>query len=256
MQVRAQLQSGQWVNYDYILQVDAAAAPGSPSTTAGTRILNWRPGEVTLFTPWLQAGTDTQLLHSDPAKTDETGQLDNRTIPANNINQRAEANGYKGPQISGQLAGQALNREGQGCNLSNCPPNAARRGVACNVSTTTGSGSPSPATPTAPARRMWCRTSPSTCLRSKYGIPFVAEVAGGGSVSYGASVTYQGSATVLDDGAVQSLLTIHPEAHTSGTVYVEGRLLSGLIGKAGRVAHRQLRRAYARHLRHGQERPA
>jgi hypothetical protein len=67
----------------------------------------------------------------------------------------------------------------------------------------------------------------------KYGIPFVAEVAGGGSVSYEASVTYQGSATVLGDGGVQSLLTIHPEALTSGTVYVEGRLLSGLIGKAG-----------------------
>ena len=32
---------------------------------------------------------------------------------------------------------------------------------------------------------------------------------------------------------VQSKLTIHPEANISGTVYVEGRLLSGLIGKAG-----------------------
>ena len=67
----------------------------------------------------------------------------------------------------------------------------------------------------------------------KYGIPFVAEVAGGGSFSYGASVTYGGATTILDDGAVQSSLTIDPEADMSGTVYVEGRLLSGLIGKAG-----------------------
>jgi hypothetical protein len=37
----------------------------------------------------------------------------------------------------------------------------------------------------------------------------------------------------MDDGAVQSILSIDPEANVSGTVYVEGRLLAGLIGKAG-----------------------
>ena len=94
LQVRAQLQGGQWVNYNYILQVDALPASWFAVKTKGTRTLTWRPGEVGLFTPWLQAGTDGQLLHSDPAKTDETGQLDNRTIPTSNITQRAEANGW------------------------------------------------------------------------------------------------------------------------------------------------------------------
>jgi hypothetical protein len=52
-------------------------------------------------------------------------------------------------------------------------------------------------------------------------------------MSYAGSVTYQGITTLMDDGAAQSKLTIDPEANVSGTVYVEGRLLAGLIGKAG-----------------------
>jgi hypothetical protein len=232
LQVRAQLQSGQWVNYDYSLLVDALPLSWFAVKTAGTPILNWRPGEVTLFTPWLQAGTDTQLLHSDPAKTDETGQLDNRTIPVNNITQRAEANGHKGPQISGQMRGQALNQEGQGCNLSNCPPNAAVETLHATSLQQPAADPPAGYT-YGPRKENVVPKVTFDLPEVKYGIPFVAEVAGGGSVSYEASVTYQGSATVLGDGGVQSLLTIHPEALTSGTVYVEGRLLSGLIGKAG-----------------------
>ncbi len=235
VQVRAQLQGGQWINYDYQLQVVPLPASWFTVKTQGTRTLTWTPGEVTLLTPWLQAGADGQLLHSDPAKTDETGQLDNRTIPASNITQRVEPNGHAGPQISGQMKGQTLNREGQGCTLNNCPANVTAVAVETLHATSLQSPAADPLSSTTygPHKENVVPKVTFDLPEVKYGIPFVAEVAAGGSASYEASVTYQGSAAVLNDGGVQSLLTIHPEADTSGTVYVEGRLLAGLIGKAG-----------------------
>lgn len=235
VQVRAQLQGGQWINYDYQLQVVPLPASWFTVKTQGTRTLTWTPGEVTLLTPWLQAGADGQLLHSDPAKTDETGQLDNRTIPASNITQRVQPNGHAGPQISGQMKGQTLNREGQGCTLNNCPANVTAVAVETLHATSLQSPAADPLSSTTygPHKENVVPKVTFDLPEVKYGIPFVAEVAAGGSASYEASVTYQGSAAVLNDGGVQSLLTIHPEADTSGTVYVEGRLLAGLIGKAG-----------------------
>lgn len=239
LQVRAQLQGGQWVNYHYILQVDAVPPSWFAIKAKGTRTLTWRPGEVSLATPWLQAGMDGQLLHSDPVKTDETGQLDNRTIPTSNISQQAQANGHKGGQTTGQLSGQALNRYGLGCNLSNCP--AKTSAVAAETLHATSLQSPAAGPAAGPAANYSYGPYKENVVPEvtfdlpevKYGIPFVAEIAAGGSMSYAGSVTYKGSATLMDDGAVQSIVSIDPEANVSGTVYVEGRLLAGLIGKAG-----------------------
>ena len=236
LQVRAQLIGGQWVSYNHILQVDLVPASWFTIAAVGTRTLTWRPGEVDLFTPWLSPAANTELLTSG-AETKETGPLDNRTVPTNNFSQRAEANGHKGAQTAGQLSGQALNRDGKGCNLSNCPPNATAAS-ASSVETLHSTSLQPADNPIAshtygPHKEEVVPTITFDLPEAKYGIPFVAEVAAGGSVSYGASVTYGGATTILDDGAVQSKLTIHPEANSSGTVYVEGRLLSGLIGKAG-----------------------
>jgi hypothetical protein len=236
LQVRAQLSSGQWASYSYLLQVDPIPASWFTVSAGGTRTLNWRPGEAELFTPWLKPAANTEELVSGP-ETNETGPLSNRTIPSNNFSQRAEANGHKGAQTSGQLVGQALNRDGQGCNLSYCPPTAAAVETLHATSLPTSLQQPA-ADPVAshtygPHKEVVVPTITFDLPEVKYGIPFVAEVAGGGSFSYGASVTYGGATTILDDGTVQSSLTIDPEADVSGTVYVEGRLLSGLIGKAG-----------------------
>jgi len=125
LRVRAQILNGQWVNYDYILQVDALPASWFAVQSAGTRTLNWGPGQVRLFTQWLKPEAHTQWLHSDPAQTDETGQLDNRTIPTSNISQQAQANGHKGGQTAAQLSGQALNKYGQGASLSHSSPASA-----------------------------------------------------------------------------------------------------------------------------------
>ena len=235
--VRAQLIGGQWVSYNHILQVDLVPASWFAIPAVGTRTLTWRPGEVDLFTPWLSPAANTELLTSG-AETKETGPLDNRTVPTNNFSQRAEANGHKGAQTAGQLAGQALNRDGKGCNLSYCPPNATAASASPAEMLHAASRQQPAANPVAshsygPHKEEVVPTITFDLPEAKYGIPFVAEVAAGGSVSYGASVTYGGATTILDDGAVQSKLTIHPEASSSGTVYVEGRLLSGLIGKAG-----------------------
>ena len=229
--IKAQLQDGSWVSYNYGLQVDPLPASWFAVPAAGTRVLTWRPGEVTLSTPWLKPAANSEELVSGP-ETNETGPLSNRTVPTNNFSQRAEANGHKGAQTTGQLGGRALNRDGQGCNLSYCPPTAA------TVETLHATSLPSAADPIAshtygPHKEVVVPTITFDLPEVKYGIPFVAEVAGGGSFSYGASVTYGGATTILTDGAVQSSLTIDPEADVSGTVYVEGRLLSGLIGKAG-----------------------
>ena len=237
LQVRAQLLGGQWVSYNHILQVDLVPASWFAIPAVGTRTLTWRPGEVDLFTPWLSPAANTELLTSG-AETKETGPLDNRTVATNNYSQRAEANGHKGAQTAGQLAGQALNRDGKGCNLSYCPPNAAAASTSPVEMLYATSLQQPAANPVAshsygPHKEEVAPTITFDLPEAKYGIPFVAEVAAGGSVSYGASVTYSGATTILDDGAVQSKLTIHPEANSSGSVYVEGRLLSGLIGKAG-----------------------
>jgi hypothetical protein len=239
IQVRAQIQGGQWVNYNYILQVDALPASWFAAQSAGTRTLAWRPGEVKLFTPWLSPGSHTQLLHSDPAKTDETGQLDNRTIPTGNISQQAQANGHKGGQTTGQLSGQALNRYGKGASFSHSAP-AAAAGTGAPPAKTARANAPqaTDANPVSsytygPYKENVVPEVTFNLPEVKYGIPFVAEIAAGGSMSYAASVTYQGITTLMDDGAAQSKLTIDPEANVNGTVYVEGRLLAGLIGKAG-----------------------
>lgn len=221
--VKAQLADGNWVSYNYQLQLDPVPASWFSVSAAGSRILTWTPGEVKLFTPWLTQGTDFEILTSG-AKTPETGPLDNRTLPNANFYPRAEANGHKGAQTSGFVSGQALNKSGTGCALDNCPPNPGAAQVATVISTSFG------------PRRDTLVPQVTFDVPAFYaGVPFVAEVLAGGSYGYAAYVTYYGTVSVADDASVSSALTIRPEANFNAGMWVKGYLLGGIIAQ-GKVS--------------------
>jgi hypothetical protein len=183
---------------------------------------------VTYYDGWLSETGSRQTLTSGP-KTPQTGPLASDTRANAMFTYSAAANGALGSLQNGQPRGKALNKDGAGAHMN---PVVVAEGA--RVTTPAAAWSTNGVTKQfGPTTETVVPPITFDLPEAKYGIPFVAEVAAGGSVAYGASITYAGTITVQDDGAVQSLLTIDPEADTSGTVYIEGRLLSGLIGKAG-----------------------
>jgi hypothetical protein len=216
-------------SYHYKLRVDGLPASWFAAQNQGARSITWSVWGVTFYDGWLTEAGSKQSLSSG-AKTPETGPLESDARANMMFTYSAQANGAKSSLRNGQTKGKALNKEGGGAPVwvaaavqVNRSPEASSTAVA--VDGVTKHFGPKTET-----------VVPNVTFdlpEAKYGIPFVAEVAAGGSVSYGASITYAGTITVQDDGAVQSVLSIDPEADASGTVYVEGRLLSGLIGKAG-----------------------
>ncbi len=223
-----QANPNQEYSYHYKLRIEGLPASWFAAQNQGTRSVVWSVWGVTFYDGWLTEAGSKQTLSSG-ADTPQTGALENDARANVTFTYSAQANGVKSSLRNGQGKGKVLNKEG----------GAAPVGM---VAAQTDGALVTPATAAAmngvtkqfgPMTETLVPNVTFDLPEAKYGIPFVAEVAAGGSVSYGASITYAGTITVQDDGAVQSVLSIDPEAATSGTVYVEGRLLSGLIGKAG-----------------------
>ncbi|MBP8291454.1 MAG: hypothetical protein KAX65_01700, partial [Caldilineaceae bacterium] len=217
-------------SYHFTLRMEALPASWFTVQSQGTRSVEWRPSGVTFYSGWLSEAGSKQVLSSG-AKTPQTGPLESDARATVMFTYSAQANGVKSSFQGGQTDGKALNKDGVG---------AVMNPVAATAETNSSLVTPATVWAVNGATKQVGPTTETVVPpitfdlpEAKYGIPFVAEVAAGGSVAYGASINYAGTITVHDDGAVQSLLTIDPEADTSGTVYVEGRLLTGLIGKAG-----------------------
>lgn len=220
---------GKEVSYHYKLRIDGLPATWFAAQNQGTRSVIWSVWGVTFYDGWLTEAGSKQALSSG-AKTPQTGPLESDARANMIFTYSAQANGDKGSWRSGQAKGKALNKEGGGVPVWLVAAAQADRALVTPAAAWAVNGVTKQFGPTTET------LVPEVTFdlpEAKYGIPFVAEVAAGGSGAYGASVTYAGTITVQDDGAVQSVLSIDPEADTSGTVYVEGRLLSGLIGKAG-----------------------
>ncbi|MCO6452639.1 MAG: hypothetical protein J5I90_17795, partial [Caldilineales bacterium] len=220
VELRAQLLSGQWVSYFYRLQMDAVPPSWFSVSSVGQRVLRWRPEDVQFENPWLSADTQTILLTSG-AETDETGPLDNRVRPTVKTYTKAEANGHKGAVNYGQLSGQAINKDGQGCAINNCPPNtAAAQAVMTEPLTSLTYG---PRTEVVQPKVTY--NIPVFAA----GIPFVAQVVAGGKLSYGASVTYSGQVTVFDDASIDTSIKIEPVADITGGMWIHDYLLGGIL---------------------------
>jgi hypothetical protein len=218
------------IHYDYKLRVEGLPASWFAVQNQGTRSIEWKTLGVTFWNGWLSDTGSKQTITSGTT-TPSTGPLDNDTRANVTFTQSAQANGNKSTLTNGKGQGKALNKEGGGAGFSGA---AGAVAVAAGPASSLPASSPSAVSQEIkPTKDVLVPTVTFDLPEAKYGIPFVAEVAAGGSVSYSASVAYGGQITVADDGSVQSVLSIDPESTVSGTVYVEGRLLTGLIGKAG-----------------------
>ncbi|MBM4460228.1 MAG: hypothetical protein FJ011_21095, partial [Chloroflexi bacterium] len=232
VQVRAQLQGGKWVSYDYQLQVDPLPAAWFALPVQGTRTLTWQPGKVELVVPWLSTAQSTELLTSG-AETDETGPLDNRTRPDATHRLQVEANGHGGGLMSGQLSGQAINRDGKGCPLINCPANVTQSELRTPAAQTAA-----PASVAANPVASYTYGPHTEVVQPKVtynipafaaGIPFVAQVVAGGKFSYAASVTYSGQVAIFDDASVDATVKIEPVADIGGGMWIHDYLLGGFL---------------------------
>ena len=226
VRIAATLTSGKTYVYHYGLQVDPL--PGSWFTPpAQSRTAVWAPSGVMLHTTWLNRdGNGTFALSSGDA-TPETGPLNNAARANVSFIQRIDASGNPKTSTIGKTDGQALNKDGEGLPFS-LQAAVGTAGAASSAPQLAGFNKeiPKQTEPLVP-------TVTFDIPEAKYGIPFIAEVGVGGSMSYSASVTYSGNVTVQDDGSVQSLVTVEPSATTGGEVYIDAKLLSGIITSNG-----------------------
>lgn len=220
LELRAQLNTGQWVTYSYRLQVDPVPSTWFNTTSGASRILRWSPKGVEYFNTWLKPDTNFEILTSGN-ETDETGPLDNRVNPDMTTNTKAEANGHKGANNSGQLSGQTLNKNGFGCFIGNCPANTPAAKTAAATPLTSMTYGPY----TEEVLPKITYNIPAFAA----GIPFVAQVVAGGTFSYAASVVYSGEITVFDDASVDTTVKIVPIANISGGIWIHDYLLAGIL---------------------------
>lgn len=228
LELRARLSNGAWVSYPYRLRIDALPASWFSAPSAGQRVLRWYPDQVIFTYPWLKPETNTTLLTSGD-ETDETGPLDNRTRPDVAHTHRAEANGDKGASAGGQLAGQAINKDGKGCSINHCPPDTAATGARQVQAPVSVNASPIQSYTYGPRTEDVVPEVKYNIPGFAAGIPFVASVEAGGVLRYGATVTYSGETAVYDDGSVRAKARIAPAATIGGGMYVTAQILSGLI---------------------------
>ena len=225
VRIAATLASGNTYDYHYGLQVDPL--PGSwLANPAQSRTVVWAPRQVTLYTSWLNRDGNGTFALSSGDQTPETGPLNNAARADVHFTQTIDASGHRKTFTNGKTDGQALNKDGEGLSL----PQATVG--------TTGAASSAPQLAGFPASfgPKTVTVVPTVTFdipEVRYGIPFVAELAVGGSFSYGATVTYSGSVTVQDDGSVQSAVTVEPAAKTGGEVYADARVLGGIVTSNG-----------------------
>lgn len=221
LELRAQLNTGQWVTYSYRLQVDPVPSNWFNTATTGSRVLRWSPEGVKFSNSWLDPQTNPVPPLTSGSDTDETGPLDNRVIPQLTTNANTEANGHKGAVNYGQLSGQTLNKNGYGCSVNNCPGNTpTAKTTAANPLTTMTYG---------PYTEEVLPKVTYNIPAFFAGIPFVAQVTAGGKLSYSASIVYSGEITVFDDASVDTTIKIVPIANVSGGMWIQDDLLGGIL---------------------------
>jgi hypothetical protein len=246
------------IPYDYGLRVEALPAKWFAVPAQGARTVSWSPSGVTLSFHWLD-GTNSMQTLSSGTDTKETGPLENATQAFLIYNDSAKASGFAESHLNGNVTGKAINRSGTGMTLSGAsaasgsaqasPAGAADMPDLLNQAAPRGSVTPDlPPSPAGAAAgplavqgytHTYGPQTETIVPKVTYdlgqvtvGIPFVAQADAGAESSYAAYITYAGTATVQNDGSTQSTITVTPEAQIGIGVWVDAKLLGGILAKA------------------------